>query len=533
MIPRLSEQFILFSMLLLVPFSWADIQNNKSSSRYLRPVLRNSRSNICPTPYFPHGLIRIRMRGKFMIFECFDGFSLVGDKYLLCKNGRWDSAVPICAKPGCGVLPAVENGFIFYENTDAAATVYCNSGYQVSGSMYSYCDGYRWDRQLGYCRETGLTVQTSCDFEVVDWCGWTNEASHETGWKRSAGVISKKVLKTGPSSDHTTGVPLNGHFIMIDSSEQFTNDSAYLFSPVYTSNYSMNACFQFYYHMFGDSVGTLAVYVKPLTMTLDGVIRMGGYFSVNGSHGNTWNEGFFKLQPQNESFQLVFGSSLGMRFRSDIAIDDVTLLNDEQCLGTTVTDENIPTLDGMIYRIDSCEFRCWDNASVTLGKSDPSVVNCDCYEGCEETSSCCPDFVERCVFNLLKDNDRYEYSEDSITPINPITTYTSENIDVHFVTSRTEIIEATTIYSTFCYLFAGLVMVIGVAIWIQRERFLAIFYQVRKKMIEDENVYRSTLEDMQFLAVNEELSCTNVSEECESIHGEQWRIPTNQIICKE
>lgn len=32
-----------------------------------------------------------------MIFECFNEFTLVGDKYLLCKNGRWDSTVPICA----------------------------------------------------------------------------------------------------------------------------------------------------------------------------------------------------------------------------------------------------------------------------------------------------------------------------------------------------------------------------------------------------------------------------------------------------
>lgn len=325
---------------------------------------------------------------------------------------------------------------------------------------------------------------------------------------------------------------------MIDSSEQFTNDSAYFFSPVYTSNYSVDACFQFYYHMYGDSVGMLGVYIKPLTMRLEDMKKMSGHFSVNGSHGNIWNEGFFKLQPQNESFQIVFGSSLGMRFKSDIAIDDVTLLNDQQCLGTTATEENIASVDDVVYRIDSCENRCWNNGSVSSEKADLNIIHCDCFIGCIDGNSCCPDFIERCVFNLLNDNKNV-VPFDIITAMSSNSTSPSEHFDVNAytysqdsVTNRIGVGETNVKNRSYLYLFAGCVIIIGFAIWIQRERCIALFSNVQQKVIQGTHVYTSTVEDMQFLVVHDDLN-HNVSEECHCTNREQCTIPFDQVTSRE
>lgn len=40
-------------------------------------------------------------------------------------------------------------------------------------------------------------------------------------------------------------------------------------SPIHRQSDSMNACFRFYYHMFGAYVGRLRVIIKPVDKDLD------------------------------------------------------------------------------------------------------------------------------------------------------------------------------------------------------------------------------------------------------------------------
>ncbi|XP_062535202.1 MAM and LDL-receptor class A domain-containing protein 2-like [Armigeres subalbatus] len=391
---RLLETFILVFLTLTVEIT-ADI--NFRRSRY-SPVLRNIYSNICPKPEFVNGLIRMRLRGKYLRFECDADFTLVGSSLLLCKNGKWNSPVPICVKSGCVDLAAVDNGFILYENEKAAATLFCDGGYKLAGSMYSYCNGSSWDRLLGSCRPTGMAVAVSCDFEVDDLCGWENEATHSVDWERSSGVASRRALKTGPKHDHTTGEPLNGHFMMVDSSQQNPNSTARLISPIYNRNYSTVASFRFFYHMFGD-VGTLAVYVKPLILSLREMLKQTAQFSVSGNQGNAWIEGCLDVEQQNESFQFVIQASLGMRYRSDIAIDDVQLLNGSGCNTNDTILETITESDDDIIRIDSCVGRCGKNMSDSSGENNQNVIHCGCNNDCNDDNPCCPDYAEICVFD--------------------------------------------------------------------------------------------------------------------------------------
>ncbi|XP_058831525.1 MAM and LDL-receptor class A domain-containing protein 2-like [Topomyia yanbarensis] len=418
MLPHhLSEASILaVALWLMLEFSLAQGQaqyrlTQLRPGRPQKPLVLKSGPE-CPFPYFPNGVAKPRQRNKMIRFTCASGFTLVGNMYSMCEKGRWDTPIPICIRPGCPDLAVVENGQISHENGQAAGMLFCSSGYQVAGSAKTYCNGTHWDRPLGSCRETGIAVQTSCDFEVLDLCGWMNEATHDFDWKRSDGVVSPKALKTGPKYDHTTMTPLAGHFMMVDSAEQFTNETARMLSPVYSSNYSVNACFLFYYHMFGDSVGTLSVYVKPVSQPLDSMSNDDAYYTISGNQRNVWNEGYFDLRQQSENFQIIIEASLGMKFKSDIAIDDVNLLNGDDCrskfegddvvpVSPIVTDEIPPEVpdDGNILKIDSCENRCGKSNISLTQKNDQNTVHCDCYEGCVDMKICCPDYAERCVFN--------------------------------------------------------------------------------------------------------------------------------------
>ncbi|XP_065090843.1 MAM and LDL-receptor class A domain-containing protein 1-like [Ochlerotatus camptorhynchus] len=391
---RLSHMFIVVVFLAVVEMYSA---TKYSENRYA-PLVRNSYSNICPKPELLNGMIRIRLRGKFLRFDCNTNFTLVGAKYILCKSGRWNSPAPICVKPGCSDLPPVANGFIFYENEKAAATLFCDSSYKTFGPMYSYCNGSDWDRTIGSCRSSGLTVERSCDFETEDFCGWENTDIGSVEWQRSSGVVSRRLLKTGPKHDHTTGQPLNGHFMMIDSSQQDTKATAHLISPIYSSNYSTKACFRFFYHMFGD-VGTLSVYVKPLSLELGNMLKQGAQFTISGNQGNAWNEGYFDLQKQTESFQIIIQASLGMRFKSDTAIDDVALLNGSDCLSNGTVLVPITESDADIFKIDSCINRCGLHMH-SIDEDASNLIQCGCTSDCDaDNNLCCPDYAEVCLFD--------------------------------------------------------------------------------------------------------------------------------------
>lgn len=65
-----------------------------------------------------------------------------------------------------------------------------------------------------------------------------------------------------------TGEPLNGYYMVAEATNQHTAQKSRLYSPIYDALDSVNACFRFYYHMYGAIVGTLRVYVKPLSMKL-------------------------------------------------------------------------------------------------------------------------------------------------------------------------------------------------------------------------------------------------------------------------
>lgn len=477
-IDRLSQTFIFVVLALVVDISAYD-------GRY-SPVLRNSYSNICPKPEFQNGFIRMRLRGKYLRFECYADFTLVGLPLLLCKNGRWNSQVPICVKPGCSDLSAVDNGFIFYNNMKAAATLFCDSGYKLAGSMYSYCNGTAWDRSLGSCRRTNWTVAVACDFEVSDLCGWESEATHRLDWERSSGDASRRARKTGPTHDHTTGEPLNGHFMMVDSSQANMNETARFISPIYSTNYSKNACFRLFYHMFGDA-GTLAIYVKPLSVNLREMAKQSAPFSVSGNQGNAWIEGCLDLEQQNESFQIVIQASLGMRYKSDVAIDDVQLFGGCNCNSNGTSEEPVTESDDDMFQIDSCAGRCGQDVSDSSDVGERSMIHCGCNNDCNEDNTCCPDYVELCVPDESTAADGYEDQfKFPVTP-KPIGSNSCKAMEFMGIF----LIILSIIMAMICFSQTS------------RSQISSMFRKIRPNRVDDAF---GMAEDVQYLAVNDTIS---------------------------
>ena len=51
----------------------------------------------CPALSDPkNGSVFIVLNGKAAVFTCNSGFTIIGDSYLECNNGKWSSLSPKC-----------------------------------------------------------------------------------------------------------------------------------------------------------------------------------------------------------------------------------------------------------------------------------------------------------------------------------------------------------------------------------------------------------------------------------------------------
>lgn len=94
-------------------------------------------------------------------------------------------------------------------------------------------------------------------------CGWTHDADHDFDFERRSGYNNKTILMTtGPNADHTTGIPFQGHYMVINTNTEVYTKRARLISPLFRME-AQKLCFKFYFHMYGINLGTLRVYMKP------------------------------------------------------------------------------------------------------------------------------------------------------------------------------------------------------------------------------------------------------------------------------
>ncbi|CAF0808194.1 unnamed protein product, partial [Brachionus calyciflorus] len=175
------------------------------------------------------------------------------------------------------------------------------------------------------CKETN-----ECDFEQ-DWCNFKNTTlPGYFNWSR--GTNKTATPGTGPTADHTLGI-IGGYFLYIDTTPpRVKGDKFLLESPVYTSE--KDKCLKFWYHMYGDGIGSLNIYRKMNSSFLPENL-----WKKSGDQDNIWRLGRANLDAtQNQdNFVIYFEGVKGSTERGDISLDDISIL-DESCGPTNFCD---------------------------------------------------------------------------------------------------------------------------------------------------------------------------------------------------
>ncbi|XP_052768206.1 MAM and LDL-receptor class A domain-containing protein 1-like [Mya arenaria] len=143
--------------------------------------------------------------------------------------------------------------------------------------------------------EIKTVTESQCVFEN-DFCDWSRAPGSTFNFQRHKGQTDA-AGKTGP---RTNCKGSDGYFIYVDATGN-PGELAKLRSP----NFPMgHYCFEFWYHMYGEDMGTLKVWVFASGMKR----KLLKKFAKN--QGKKWFE---------------FEARIGNNFASDIALDDISI----------------------------------------------------------------------------------------------------------------------------------------------------------------------------------------------------------------
>ena len=87
-------------------------------------------------------------------------------------------------------------------------------------------------------------------------------------------------------------------------SRRVQGDTARLESFVYPAG--ERYCFEFFYHMYGSSIGALNIYVKPISQ---GLLPSQKVWGESGNQGDMWRYGYVTATERNDDYQVQWSSS--------------------------------------------------------------------------------------------------------------------------------------------------------------------------------------------------------------------------------
>ncbi|XP_066566439.1 uncharacterized protein LOC136753963 [Amia ocellicauda] len=153
----------------------------------------------------------------------------------------------------------------------------------------------------------------SCNFDY-GVCGWQQLITDSFDWTRLSGPTPSEL--TGPSQDHSTGY---GYYMYIEGDGVYLGDSARILSPECIA--SGRQCLQFWYHMYGvgDAMGLNVYYLE-----IRKAVRI---WSKKGNQGDMWHKAQVEITVSGkfQLFHLIFEGIRGIDYRSDVAVDDISI----------------------------------------------------------------------------------------------------------------------------------------------------------------------------------------------------------------
>ncbi|MCK7589585.1 GEVED domain-containing protein [Subsaxibacter sp. CAU 1640] len=144
---------------------------------------------------------------------------------------------------------------------------------------------------------------------------WTQGTGDNSNWTLDAN--GTPTANTGPSNDITGG----GNYLYFEANGFSSGNTAILISPCYDLSSLSTAYFSFYYHMYGNSMGTL-----NLEITTDNGGSWTNVFTRSGNQGNVWNIENINLNGYlGQTVKFRFIGVRGTGNTSDMAIDHIGL----------------------------------------------------------------------------------------------------------------------------------------------------------------------------------------------------------------
>lgn len=161
-------------------------------------------------------------------------------------------------------------------------------------------------------------VDEMCDFENPDMCRYQSNCTigSKFQWARGSGETPSR--DTGPYYDGS-GNPL-GHYMFVEASDGLPGHVTYLWFPSLET--TQNSSLQFKYHMYGDQIGKLSV------LALDSTGSVSELWSKTGNQWQYWHKACINI-PKHSQFVPYFVAEKGNGHRSDVALDDIVLLDSE------------------------------------------------------------------------------------------------------------------------------------------------------------------------------------------------------------
>ncbi|PAA52395.1 hypothetical protein BOX15_Mlig012801g1, partial [Macrostomum lignano] len=197
----------------------------------------------------------------------------------------------------------------------------CNNLVCISNSqLCDYADncGDRSDESTTKCS----AYVGRCDFESVGICtdDWKQDEDDEFDWRVAQGATSTPT--TGPMVDHTT-LTGDGHYMYIETSSPQKPGWKARLSSFVIQGVSSDCSLRFFYHMQGDDIGELNVYLRHSYDAQPSRI-----WHEAGQKGDWWLRAEINLSqvnsPTKSDFEIVFEGVVG-GWLGDVAVDDISM----------------------------------------------------------------------------------------------------------------------------------------------------------------------------------------------------------------
>uniref|UniRef100_H2Z7Q7 MAM domain-containing protein n=1 Tax=Ciona savignyi TaxID=51511 RepID=H2Z7Q7_CIOSA len=274
--------------------------------------------------------------------------------------------------------------------------------------------------------------QFNCTFEASLCTGWSNLDSgyDELDWAINQGKTS--TAGTGPDFDHTLNNE-NGSYVYIEASAPARpNYRAMLSTPTVQFTDKVAAmCVRYWYHMLGRHVGTFAVAIESNgTSTI--------MTSYDGSQSDKWMMGELEVPKQDLPFRIIFTGIRGTGFVGDIALDDVTIVEEPCNYVAETTTEEITTTETIMTTTSQPE-------TTTTGLIEPpmpGVIECLSNEyKCASGFSCISnEFICDGVPDCLDSDDEENCDGFDLTGLPPILTNASSTTQAVVTTTVVDIV---------------------------------------------------------------------------------------------